>query len=130
MAKIHPPGQPHDVRIENSAGELVTHTDLGEQERPKDALHRLRLRPFGPTYAVDDGFVTAVEPLVEDVLTGDVTVGVDTFHRRVMLSLDDTRYACHDTSHARRIASAVHDAARRADQITIGADDSDGDRHG
>lgn len=108
----------HDVRIQDSTGELMAHAEIHSAEGVIDVLHRLHLQPFGPRYGVtDDGaFMVAVEPVTKTLLSGLVVVGLDFFHRQVVLSIDDTNVRL-DQLDARRIAKATMQAAAKAQDL-------------
>lgn len=108
-----------DVRIQDSSGELVVQTQIREDEDAREVLARLHLRLFGPWYSLADNraFMVAVEPVLKTVVAGPVHVGLDFFHRQVVLSIGDTSVRFENVLEARHTAQALVRAAGEAERL-------------
>jgi hypothetical protein len=109
------------VRVADLSLELVAHTELQDGEDFRSALARLGLQPIGRIFTTIDGLhMSACEPILEDLYSGEFEVCLDWFHRKVVVLLQDVRVVFGGEHDVRAVAAALHAAADKAEQVFAG----------
>ncbi|NDL56984.1 hypothetical protein [Phytoactinopolyspora mesophila] len=101
--------------------DLVAYTELYDGEDFRGALERLKLQPIGRIFATIDGRrMSACEPILEELYSGEFDVYLDWFHRKVVACFLDARVVFDGEDAVRAAATALNAAADKAEQVFAG----------